>query len=158
MPRQQPLNRLHRTLKGRFEPTWKECHFRPPTSDPVDDNKAFCVASMPFTMSCTIEIANIYHLGRLGHSGYLGIQPPSEHLLALTNTVLGTITMDMSGNLLESRNLTGQLSAIDYRPKFTGNYSNVYMGSLHGTPVRFSQEAEYFISLIFTIRRSRSRL
>jgi hypothetical protein len=158
MPRQQPLNRLHRTLKGRFEPTWKECHFRPPTPDRVDDNEAFCVASMPFAMSCTIEIAYLYRLDRFGHSGYLAIQPPSEHLLGLTNTALGTITMDISGNLLASRNLTGHLSEIDYRPKFTGNYSTVYLGSLHGTPVRFSQETKYFISLIVTIRRLRSRL
>jgi len=45
------------------------------------------------------------------------------------------------------QNLTGQVSLLDIVPKFTGNYSTIYLGEWHGSLVRLSSGMRRIINL-----------
>jgi hypothetical protein len=44
--------------------------------------------------------------------------------------------MQATGSHMPSLDLTGQVEIVEYMPKFTGNYSVVFMGGLNGNRVR----------------------
>jgi hypothetical protein len=56
--------------------------------------------------------------------------------------------MEISSFNANPLDLTGQLTILDYIPKFTGNYSSVYLGGLNGNFVRFLLDLDYRSILI----------